>query len=112
VRATLKPQAKTRASLSPNPHVDSAELEIDAETRAVRRMVVRRVLHADEPFATVTYTLAETASLDPADYQLEGHLTEPSEIFSRDHFPERRRELLARWFGPRARRFSTPEMSK
>ena len=58
------------------PYVGSAELEIDAETRVVRRMVVRRVSNG-EPFATVTYTLAETDALDPADYQLEGHLLEP-----------------------------------
>ena len=57
------------------PSVENAELEIDAETRVVRRMVVRRALNG-EPFATVTYTLAETDALDPADYQLEGHVAD------------------------------------
>ena len=69
---------------------------------------MRRMLDG-APFATVTYTLTETDALDPAEYQLEGHLQEPAEIFTREHFPERRRELLARWFGPRSRRFSTLE---
>ncbi len=66
-----------------------------------------------EPFATVTYTLAETDSLDPAEYQVEGHLREPSEIYTRENEPERRKELLNRWFGPRSgRRFPTPELAK
>ena len=72
---------------------------------------MRRMLDG-APFATVTYTLTETDALDPAEYQLEGHLQEPAEIFTREHFPERRRELLARWFGPRSRRFSTLERAR
>jgi hypothetical protein len=108
----VRARAKTR-SLNPQyPSVESAELEIDAETRVVRRMVVRRVLNG-KPFATVTYTLAETDARDPADYRLEGHLSEPSEIYTRENKPERRKELLARWFGPRTgRRFATPELFK
>ena len=108
----VRAKAKARASLPQYPSVSSAELEIDAETRVVRRMVVRRVLN-DKPFATVTYTLAETDALDPADYRLEGHVSNPSEIYTRENKPERRKELLARWFGPRSgRRFPTPEVVK
>jgi hypothetical protein len=108
VRAT----AKGRPAVAQYPTVSSAELEIDAQTRVVRRMVVRRVSNG-EPFATVTYTLAETDALDPADYQLEGHLVEPFEIYTRENHPERRRELLNRWLGPRAgRRFPMLEQVK
>jgi hypothetical protein len=61
------------------PSIRTIELEIDTETRVIRRMVVRRVFNG-EPFATVTCTLAETDALDPAKYQLEGHLTDPSMV--------------------------------
>jgi hypothetical protein len=108
----IRAKAKAHGGASQYPSVASAELEIDAETRVVRRMVVRRALNG-EPFATVTYTLAETDALDPADYRLEGHVSDPSEIFTRENKPERRKELLARWFGPRSmRRFPAPELLK
>jgi hypothetical protein len=108
----VRAKAKARPAIKQYPVVSSAELEIDAQTRVVRRMVVRRVSNG-EPFATVTYTLAETDALDPAEYQLEGHLREPFEIYTRENNPERRKELLVRWFGPRSgRRFSTPEAVK
>jgi hypothetical protein len=108
----VRAKAKGLAAVSQYPVVSSAELEIDAQTRVIRRMVVRRVSNG-EPFATVTYTLAETDALDPADYQLEGHLREPFEIFTRENNPERRKELLVRWFGPRSgRRLSTTEQAK
>jgi hypothetical protein len=108
----VRARAKARSATPQFPSVESAELEIDAETRVVRRMVVRRVANG-EPFATVTYTLAETDALDPADYRLEGHVSDRSEIYTRENKPERRKELLARWFGPRSmRRFPTPELLK
>jgi hypothetical protein len=108
----VRAKAKARPAVAQYPTISSAELEIDAQTRVVRRMVVRRVSNG-EPFATVTYTLAETDALDPADYRLEGHLSEPSEIYTRENNPERRRELLNRWFGPRSgRRFPMLEQAK
>ncbi len=99
---TIRITAKARAFEIPPPvpSIDRAEIEVDAQTRVIRRMVVRRVWKG-EPFATVTYSLLETDALDPTDYQVEGHLSDPSEIFTRDHEPQRRKELLARWFGGR-----------
>jgi hypothetical protein len=105
--STIRIHATARApapSKSPDPVIRSVDLEIDAETRVARRMVVHRVAQG-KPFATVTYTLSETDSLDPDDYLLEGHLQEPFEIYTRDHLPQRRKELLARWFGPRSQRW-------
>ncbi|MDR3639024.1 MAG: hypothetical protein P4L84_34790 [Isosphaeraceae bacterium] len=105
-------RAKARALDPRGPAVQSAELEIDAETRVVRRMVVQRVLNG-RPFATVTYTLTETDTLDPADYRLEGHVSDRAEVYTRDYKPERRKELLARWFGPRpGHPFRAPELVK
>jgi hypothetical protein len=108
----VRARAKARASMPQHSYVGSAELEIDAETKVIRRMVVRRLLNGD-PFATVTYSLAETDSLDPADYQVEGHVSDPSEIYTRENGPERRKELLARWFDRRpGRPFPARELVK
>ena len=95
VRAT----ARARSPCNPQyPTVASAELEIDAETRVVRRMVVRRVLNG-EPFATVTYTLAETDALDPADYQARG----PPVGSVRDLYPRERAGAAEGASGPLVR---------
>jgi len=102
--STIRIHATARAMPRQYPGIQTVNLEIDAETRVVRRMVVRRTLNG-LPFATGTYTLAETDSIDPDLYLLEGHLTAPFEIDSRDHEPKRRKELLARWFGPRSERW-------
>lgn len=84
-----------------HPNLKSLVLEIDAETRVVRRMVLERT-RMGKPFATVTYTLAETRTLDDAKFQLEGHLSSPYLVFTQDFQPERRRGLLAFCFGARA----------
>jgi hypothetical protein len=105
--STIRILARAPIELRPFPSIQTIELEIDAETLVIRRMVVRRTLNG-QPFATVTCTLAETDALDPANYQLEGHLTDPSEIYTRDHEPQRRKELLTRWFESRAGRWLRP----
>ena len=64
--STIRIKAKARQVASIGPAVQSAELEVDAETRVIRRLVVRRVWNGD-PLATVTYSLFETDALDPAD---------------------------------------------
>jgi hypothetical protein len=85
----------------PHPRIGGAVLEIDAETRVVRRLVLNRT-RQDQAIATVTYTLVETAARDLNLYQIEGHLQTPFEIYSRDREPDRRIDLLVRWFGPKA----------
>jgi hypothetical protein len=103
--STIRVTAKAKAPEIPRPvpTIGGAEIEIDADSRVIRRMVLRRIWNG-EPFATVTYSLLENDALDPSAYQLEGHLSDPSDIFTRDHEPQRRKELLARWFGARAGR--------
>jgi hypothetical protein len=105
--STIRIKARARDVVPLGPGVQSAELEIDAETRVIRRLVVRRVWNG-EPLATVTYSLAETDARDPADYQVEGHLADPFEIFTRDHDPQRRKDLMARWTGNRPGRLLRP----
>ena len=103
--STIRVHAKARVAPRQHAGVASAEFDIDAETRVVRRMVVRRVWNG-QPFATVTYTLVESDEHEPNDYRLEGHLESRSEIYSRDHEPERRKELMARWLAPRSTRWA------
>ncbi|WP_435010756.1 hypothetical protein P12x_002034 [Tundrisphaera lichenicola] len=81
------------------PILREAELEIDSETKVIRRMVLTRVLNGQA--ITTTFTLEETATLENSSYQLEGHLESPYLIFRRDFEPQRRRQLLLRLFGVR-----------
>lgn len=82
----------------PHPNIRRAVIEFDPETKVVRRLEVARY-HQNQVIATVTYTLVETRQQPDATYQLEGHLTAPYEIYTRDVEPERRRELAARLLG-------------
>ena len=100
--STIRILATAPIELRPFPSIRTIELEIDAETRVIRRMVVRRVLNG-QPFATVTYTLAETDALDPANYQLEGHLDGPLGDLHpgpRAAAPEGTPDPMVRWVRP------------
>jgi hypothetical protein len=84
--------------------VRRATIEIDRETKAVRRLVVERELPQQGP-STVTFTLVESRPADEAKYRPEGHLTEPFRLLTRNSQPDNRRELLVNWFGPYAERW-------
>ncbi len=79
----------------------SVTLEVDTETKVLRKVTIARVNNG-QPLATTTYTLIETEMQPESKFQLEGHLTEPYEVFTRDHRPERRAEILSRVYGPLA----------
>jgi hypothetical protein len=81
-----------------HPSIKNVVLEIDAESRVVRRMVIER-MYKVQPFATVTCTLVETQTLDDGKFQLEGHLVAAYTVYTHDFEPGQRRELLSRWFG-------------
>lgn len=93
IRATRKPGRWA-------PPIRSAVLELDTETKALRRVVLDRMTPARA--ITTTYTLVETQTQADDQYRLEGHLTSPSEIFTADNHPERRGQILQMTFGPRA----------
>jgi len=78
----------------------SATLELDAETKAVRKLTLKRTNKADGGTTTVTFTLIDTRPVEHARYGLDGNLVEPFQIYDRDVQPECRREILARWVGP------------
>src|SRR5262249_30465772 len=78
-----------------HPGLQSATLEIDAESKVLRKVVLTRALRGAR-LATVTFTLVETGRRSDARYQLEGHLDDGAVIYSRDNQPQRRRLLLLR----------------
>ena len=55
-------------------------LEIDAEARVLRRLIVERN-RLGAPFAKITFTLVETRPASETSYQLEGWLAQPSHIY-------------------------------
>ena len=78
--------------------LQQAVLEVDKETKAIRRLVIERRF-PQRGASTVTFTLVEARTPDESKYQAEGHLTAPFRVFTRDSNPERRSEALATWFG-------------
>ena len=82
--------------------VRDVTIEVDQETKAVRRLVVQRLAPRGGS-ATVTFTLAEARLPDESQYRLEGHVTEPDRVLSREFRPDRRRVLLENWIGPLAK---------
>ena len=92
VRATAKQASNPR-------WVQEAILEIDVESKILKRVIVKRG-NAIHPVATVTYTLTAAESQPDESYSLVGHLEPPFNIFSRSNRPERRDDILTRLYGP------------
>lgn len=90
----------------------SATLELDAETKAVRRLTLKRANKADGGTTTVTFTLIDTRPVEHARYGLEGNLVEPFQIYDLNIQPERRREILARWVGQHVDAWLKPAAKK
>jgi hypothetical protein len=100
IRATRKPGRWA-------PPLRSAVLELDTETKALRRVVLDRV--GPLRSVTTTYTLVETQTLADDRYRLEGHLVAPFEIYTADNQPQLRRQILGVVFGPRAADWFKPK---
>jgi hypothetical protein len=75
--ATHRIHVRPRPGQTPWP-VRGAVLDVDAETRVLRRLVLQRTTRDGRPLATVTFTLIETQTQDDLRYQLRGHLEDPS----------------------------------
>ena len=76
-----------------------ARLEIDAETKVLRKVVVNR-WDRERRLVTVTYTLAGMETQPDGSYQLEGRLETPSVVYTRTNKPEKRVEILTKLYGP------------
>jgi hypothetical protein len=80
-----------------------ATIEVDRETKAIRKLVIEREFERVE--STCTFTLVDSRSADESLYHPEGHLTEPNQVFGPETPAEKRRELLVDWFGPYSERW-------
>jgi hypothetical protein len=96
--ATLRVRAEPKPGVAPSPWLAAAELEIDAETRVLRRLVLHRT-RAGQPLAVVTFTLVETRPVDDALYTLEGHLQPGVKPYSASYRPLQRALLVAPLLG-------------
>lgn len=86
-----------------------ATIEVDRETKAVRRLVIDRDI-PQQGASTVTFTLVDTRAPDEDKYRPQGHLVAPYRLLTPDTRPDLRRELMANWFGPLVERWlKTPE---
>jgi hypothetical protein len=97
VRAIRKPGHREN-------RVVRARLEIDVETKVIRRLVVWRWFRGGtypRRLVTTTYTLVGSEARSDLCYQPEGHLDQPFVLYTREHEPERRFEILSRLFGLR-----------
>jgi hypothetical protein len=86
-----------------NRPLQRATIEIDRETKAIRKLVIEREF--DQNQSTCTFTLVDSRAADESLYRPEGHLGESSEVFGAETAPAKRRELIAEWFGARADRW-------
>jgi hypothetical protein len=99
IKATLKPGRW-------HPALKEAVLELDAETKALRRVTLRRV-PVEGVNLTTTYTLLETKNQDEVEYPLDGREGK-REFYTADYKPERRQQLLVPLFGQRASEWMRP----
>ena len=105
--ATTLPQTRVvhavRKPEQSRDRVQEARLEIDAETKVIRKLVVKRWSRnwsTGWRLVTATYTLAGSEAQPDLCYQPEGHLQAAFVIYSREHDPEKRNAILSRLFGP------------
>jgi hypothetical protein len=105
--ASTLPQTRVvhavRKGARPRGRIQEARLEIDAETKVIRKLAVKRWSRGRATawrLETATYTLVGSEAQPDLCYQPEGHLDAPFVIFSREHEPEKRNAILARLYGP------------
>jgi hypothetical protein len=80
-----------------------ATIEVDRETKAIRKLVLER--EVEQIQSVSTFTLVDSRLADESLYRPEGHLTEPYEVFGTETQQVDRRERIMNWFGSRADRW-------
>ncbi len=89
----------------------AAEMEVDRETKAIRKLVIER--NRPQRWGTkVTFLLTDSQAADESQYSIEGHLPKNARIMTRDFQNDRRREILAAWLGGPAERWVLNEEQK
>lgn len=87
--------------------IRSAVLDIDRETKAIRRLQIDRV-RPTRFASTVEFTLVESKAADESKYSVAGHTQNSGEVMSRSSRIDRRRELLNNFLGVPAERWILP----
>jgi len=75
-----------------------ATIEVDRETKAIRKLVIEREF--ERSTSVSTFTLVDSRVADESRYSPEGHLSEPYRISNIETTTARRREIITNWFGP------------
>lgn|GEM_PF-605082 len=93
-----------------NRPLQRATIEVDRETKAIRKLVIEREFGGDS-YCTVTFSLVDSRLADESEYAVEGHLQEKSQLFADDTPTSAKRKMVLDWFGPVADRWilATPE---
>jgi hypothetical protein len=86
-----------------NRPLQRATIEVDRETKAIRKLVIEREF--ERASSVTTFTLVDSRLADESLYGPEGHLSDPFRIFSTETNASRRRELITNWFGPTSERW-------
>jgi peroxiredoxin len=90
-------QAVLRAGVEPR-SLRSAELEIDSNTRELRKLVLHRIRRGT-PTATVTFTLTGEGTQADTAYRLDGHIDPDAPVFTLTNKPGQRNGLMNRALG-------------
>jgi hypothetical protein len=86
----------------------AAEIEVDRETKAIRKLVIER--NRPQRWGTkVTFLLTESQSADESQYAIEGHLPKNARVMTREFQNDRRKDILAAWLGGPAERWVLSE---
>jgi hypothetical protein len=84
--------------------IQSATIEVDRESKAVRRLTLNRSL-PEQGECKVTFTLVDSGIPDESKYSVDGHLKEPFTVYKRDSRADQRRKALSNWNGMAAERW-------
>ncbi|MBL8810986.1 MAG: hypothetical protein JNM43_12480 [Planctomycetaceae bacterium] len=89
----------------------AAEIEVDRETKAIRKLVIERN-RPQRWGMKVTFLLTDSQVADESQYSIEGHLPKNASVMTRDFQNDRRREILAAWLGGPADRWVVNDDAK
>ncbi len=78
--------------------IQSAKIEVDRETKAVRRLVLNQMI-PERGECTVTFTLVDSGIADESKYSVEGHVEKQFMLYNRKSQPDLRRKVLSNWNG-------------
>lgn len=93
-----------------NRPLQCATIEVDRETKAIRKLTIEREFEGDS-YCMITFSLVDSRLADESEYAVEGHLQEQSQLFANNTPTSAKRKMVLDWFGPVADRWilATPE---